>query len=139
MLDSKSLKTLLLQIMISTKNEGVFIRDLSDLTLHNIFDSWWASMNISSNRPIAWNNSRHVLSLRFYLHCGIEEYGCASIICIICHQPHRHPSEHGTISMGKHLLAKSHIGKSNKLTESEVTELTRSMVDEAASGILMSQ
>jgi len=39
--------------MISSKNERVFVRDLSDLTLQIIFDAWWASMNLGSKRPIA--------------------------------------------------------------------------------------
>jgi len=39
--------------MISSKNECVFIRDLSDPTLQIIFDAWWASMNVGSKRPIA--------------------------------------------------------------------------------------
>jgi len=81
-------------------------------------------MNEGSKRPIAWNNSRHAPSWRFYLHCGIEETGSPGIICIVCHQVLRHPSEHGTSSMGKHLLAKAHIAKLNELTVSEVTELT---------------
>ena len=89
-------------------------------------------MNEGWKRPIAWNNSRYVPSLRFYLHCGIEETSSPGIICIICHQVLRHPSEHGTSSMGKHLLAKAHIAKLNELTESEVTELTSTMVDETA-------
>jgi len=37
--------------------------------------------------------------------------------------------------MGKHLVAKAHIAKLNELTESEVTELTSSTVDEAALAI----
>ena len=41
--------------------------------------------------------------------------------------------------MGKHLLAKAHIAKLNKLTVSEVTELTRSTVDETALAILKRQ
>jgi len=41
--------------------------------------------------------------------------------------------------MGKHLLAKAHITKLNKLTESEVTELTSSTVDETALAILRRQ
>jgi len=41
--------------------------------------------------------------------------------------------------MGKHLLAKVHIAKLNKLTEPEVTELTSSIVDQAALAILKSQ
>jgi len=110
--------------MISSKNEGVFIRDLNDLTPQIIFDAWWDSMNVGSKHSIAWKNSRHAPSWRFYLHCGIEVAGSPGIICIICHQVLRHPSEHGTSSMSKHLLAKAHIAKLNELTESEVTELT---------------
>ena len=139
MSDTQSLNTSLLEVMISSKNERVFIRDLSDLTLQIIFDAWWASMNVGSKRPIAWNNSRHAPSWRFYLHCGIEETGSPGIICIVCHQVLRHPSEHGTSSMGKHLLAKAHIAKLNELTESEVTELTSTTVDETALAILKRQ
>jgi hypothetical protein len=62
MSDTKSLNTSLLEVMISSKNERVFIRDLSDLTLQIIFDAWWASMNVGLKRPIAWNNSRHAPS-----------------------------------------------------------------------------
>jgi hypothetical protein len=125
--------------MISSKNERVFIRDLSDLTFQIIFEAWWASMNVGSKRPIAWNDSRHVPSWRFYLHCGIEETGSSSIICIVCHQVLRHLSEHGTSSIGKHLLAKAHIANLNELTVSEVTELTSSTVDETALAILKRQ
>jgi len=93
-------------------------------------------MNECSMRPIAWKNSRHAPSWRFYLHCGIEETGSPGIICIVCHQVLRHPSEHRTRSIGKQLLAKSHIAKLNKLTESEVTELTSLMGDGTALAIL---
>jgi hypothetical protein len=139
MSDSKSLNTSLLEVMISSKNERVFIRDLCDLTLQIIFDAWWASMNEGSKRPIAWNASRHAPSWRFYLRCGIEETGNPGIICIVCHQVLRHPSEHGTSSMGKHLVAKAHIAKLNELTDSEVTELTSTTVDETALAILKRQ
>jgi len=37
--------------------------------------------------------------------------------------------------MGKHLLAKAQIAKSNELTQSEVTELTSLMVDKTALAI----
>ena len=93
-------------------------------------------MNVGSKRPIAWKISRHAPSWRFYLHCGIEETGSPGIICIVYHQVLRHPSEHGTSSMGKHLLTKAHITKLNELTESEVTELISSTVDETALAIL---
>jgi len=139
MSDTQSLNTSLLEVMMSSKNERVFIHDLSDLTLQIIFDVWCASMNVGSKRPIAWKNSRHAPSWRFYLHCGIEETGSPGIIYIVCHQVLRHPSGHGTSSMGKHLLAKAHIAKLNKLTESEVTELTSSTVDETALAILKRQ
>jgi hypothetical protein len=109
MLDTKSLNDSLLKVMISSENECVFIRNLGDLTLKIILDAWWASLNVGSKRPIAWNASRHAPSWRFYLHCGIKESGSPGIICIICHQVLRHPSEHGTSSMEKHLLAKAHI------------------------------
>jgi len=49
---------------------------------------------------------------------------------MICHQVLRHVTEHGTSSMGKHLLAKVHIAMLNDLTESEVSELTSTTVDE---------
>jgi hypothetical protein len=139
MSDTQSLNTSLLEVMISSKNERVFIRDLSDLILQIILDAWWASMNVGSKRPIGWNNSRHAPLWRIYFHCGIEETGSPGIICIICHQVRHHPLEHGTSSMGKHLLAKAHIAKLNELTESEVTELTSSTVDETALAILKRQ
>jgi len=60
----------------------------------------------------------------------MDENGIPGIKCIKCHQVLRHPSEHGTSSMGKHLLAKAHIAKLNELTESEVTELTSWRVNE---------
>jgi phenylalanine-4-hydroxylase len=69
----------------------------------------------------------------------ICENGSPGIMGLGCHQVLRHPSEHGTSSMGKHLLAKAHIAKLNELTESEVTELTSSTVDETALAILKKQ
>jgi hypothetical protein len=62
--------------MITSKNEPIFICDLSDRTLQIIIGVWWALMNVRSKRPIGWNNSRHASSWQFYLHCGIEEIGC---------------------------------------------------------------
>jgi hypothetical protein len=41
--------------------------------------------------------------------------------------------------MGEHLLAIAHIAKLYQLTESEVTELTSSTVDETAIAILKGQ
>jgi hypothetical protein len=136
MSDPKSLNTSLLEVVIASKNEQVFIRDLSHHTLQIICDAWWASMNVGSTRPTAWNNSRHAPSWRFYLHCAIEESSCPGIICIVCHQVVRHPSEHGTSSMGKQLQVKALIAKFHELTELEVTELTCLTVDETALAIL---
>jgi hypothetical protein len=125
--------------MISCKNEPVCICDVSDFTLQIIFDAWWALMNIGLQRPIAWNNSRHAPLWQFYFLCTIEEYGSSGIKCIVCHQVLRNPSEHGTSSMGKHLLAKAHIPMLNELRESAVTEFSSSMADETALAILKRQ
>jgi hypothetical protein len=81
-----------------------------------VFNAGWHSMNVGSKGPITWNNSRHAPWWWFYLHCGIEETGSTGIICIICHQVLRHPSEDGTSSVGKHLLAITHITKLNEFT-----------------------
>jgi hypothetical protein len=122
--------------MLCSKNESSFISNLSDLTLQIIFDTWWAWMNAGSKLPIDWIKSRHGSSWRFLSHCRIEETGYRWTICIVCHQVLCHSSEPGTSVMGNHLLAKAHIAKLNKLTESEVTELTSSTVNEIAFAIL---
>jgi len=116
-----------------------WFRDLNDLTLRIRFDARWTSMNVDSKLAIAWNNSWHAPSWWFYLHCGIEETGSPGIICIVCHQVLRHPSENGTSSMGEHLMAKTHIPKLNEWTESEVSVLTMSMVHETALAVLKRQ
>ena len=134
--DSKSFHTSLLQFLISSKNEHVFVRDVSDLTLKIIFDAWWASMNVGSKRPIGLNHSRHAPSWWFYSHCGIGGTGSPGIICIICHQVLRNPSQHGISSMGIHLMQKAYIIRLNKLTESEVIELTSSTANETALAIM---
>ena len=139
MADSESLNTPLLAVQISSKNELLFIRDLSDLTIHILFDAWLTSMNVGSKCSIASNMCRHTPSWHFYLRCGSEETSSPSIICIVCHQVLRHASETGTSSMGKHFLRKAHITKLNELTELEVTELTSSMVNETARAILKRQ
>jgi hypothetical protein len=130
MSNNQSLNISLLEVMISAINEHVFIPDLSNLTLEIIFNAWRDSQNVGWKWPIAWNNSRKVPSWRFCQHCRIEETGSPGIICIVGHQVLRHLSEHGTNSMCKHLLAKAHLAKLNKLTEAEFTELTTSMVEE---------
>jgi hypothetical protein len=105
MLDSKSLNTSLLQVMITSKNKCVFIHHLRDLRLQIIFDAWWASMNVGLKRLFAWNNSGHLPSRWFHWHCGIEETGSPGIICIVCNEVLCHPSEHGTSWERQHLLA----------------------------------
>jgi hypothetical protein len=60
-------------------------------------------------------------------------------MCIVCHHDLRHPSEHGTSTMGKHFLATAYMAKLNELTVPEVTELTSSTVDDSAVAILMRQ
>jgi len=115
MSDSQFVNTSFLEVFISSKNARVFIYDLRDHTFQIIFDSWWASMNVGSKSAIAWNNPGHEPSWRFYLHWRIEETGSTGIICIICHQVLGHPSEHGTSSMGKHLLATVHIAKGKRI------------------------
>ena len=132
MSDSKSLNTSVPKVIISSKKERVSIRDLSDVTLQIIFDAWWDSMNEGSKLPRAWNNSRNAPSWQFHLHCGIEATSSPGIIYIVSQQVLRHPSEHESSSMGKHLLAKAHITNLNVLTETEVTDLTSTTVDETA-------
>jgi len=139
MSNAKSLNTSLLEVTISSQEERVIIGDLGHLTFQLIFDAWWDSMNSGSKRSIASHNSGEAPSWWLYLHCGFEETGSPGIICIYCHQVLHHPSEHGTSSVGKHLLTKAHIAKWNGLTVSEVSESTRTTVDETALAILMRQ
>jgi hypothetical protein len=136
MSDSKSINTSLLEVIIASTNECVFIHDLNDLTLQIIVEDWWTSMNVDSKLSIASNDSRHAPSWQFYLHCGNEETGSRGIIYIVCHQVFRHPSEHHTSSMRTHLWATAHIAELTELTESEISDLTKSKVDETALAIL---
>ena len=135
MSDSQSINTLLLDIMISSKNECVISHYLSDLTLQIIFDVWCASRNVGSKLPIAWRYSRHGPTCCIYLHCRTEETGKPGIICIVCHQVLCDPSDHGTSSNCKHLLPQAQIAKLNESTESDVSELTNTTVDETALAI----
>jgi len=93
-------------------------------------------MNVGSKCPIAWNDSWHAPWWQFYLHCGIEESGSHGIKCIVCCPVLHLPSEHGTSWIVKRMQAKASIAKLNKLTESEITKLTTSTVDETALAIL---
>jgi len=96
-------------------------------------------MNVGTKRYIAWKYSRHAPAWHFYLHCAIEETGSPGIICNMCHQVLRHPSQHGTSSMENHLLGKAHIAELNESRDSEVTELTRSTFDAIALALLKRQ
>ena len=53
MSDFQSLNTLWLVVMISSKNECVFIHDFSDLGLQIVFDTWWPFMHVGRKRPIS--------------------------------------------------------------------------------------
>ena len=112
--DSYSSNASLLEVMICSNNEYVFIRELSILSLFITFHAGWTCMNVGSKLQVGWNNSRHAPLWRFHLHCRIKETGIPAIICIVCDHVLRHPSEHGTSSMGKHLLVKAQIAKLNK-------------------------
>jgi hypothetical protein len=96
-------------------------------------------MTVDSKRPIAGIDATHAPSWWFYFHCGFEETSSPGIIWIICHRVLNHRSEHETSLFGKQFLVKSCIGKWHKLLQSEVPELTSSMVGETAWTILMTQ
>ena len=121
--------------MISPDNDFVSIGDSSDLTKQILFEELWASMNVGSKGCYDWYYSRHALLWHFDFHCRIKETGSPGILCIVCYQFLHHSSEHGTSSVGKHLLANAHMTKLNELTESEVTELTSWMVNDTPLGI----
>ena len=116
MSDSQSLNTSFREVMISFENECIFIPHLNDLTFQIIFEARWDSMNVRSNGTIVCNSSRYATSWRFNSTCGVVETGCPGIMNIVCDQVLCHPLEHGPGSMGKHLLAKIHMAKLNKLT-----------------------
>ena len=92
-----------------------------------ITNNIWCLVGFCESRLKAFNclpSSKCVPFWCLYLHCQIAETGSNDIIHIICHQVLTHPLEYGRSSMGIHLLAKVHIAQWNKLTESEVTDLT---------------
>jgi hypothetical protein len=66
MSDTTSLNTSLLEVMITSKNERIFIPHVSDLNVQIIFDAWQVSIYVGSKQPIAWNNSIHAPSWRFH-------------------------------------------------------------------------
>jgi hypothetical protein len=56
MLHSKTLNTSLLEVMISSKNEPVFIHHLSNLTLPIIFDTWWVALPTFPNARVGFGS-----------------------------------------------------------------------------------
>jgi len=136
MSDSQSFNALLWEVIISSRNEYVFGRDLSNFGFPITFETWWASVNVEWRCLIAWNNSRHAPSWWYNLHCRFEETGSTSIIDFILLYVLCHPSEPGTSPMGTHWLAKEHNTKLNELTESEVSELTSTTITETKLTIL---
>jgi len=136
--DSKCLNASSVEVMISSKNQPIFIRDWNDFTSKIMFNAWWASTNIGLKRYIDWNNSRHTASWGCYLHCTFQETSSPGSIYITCHHVLRPVLEHGTRSLRKLLLANTHIAKLHKLTVSQVMELTSSTVNDTALAILRS-
>jgi len=96
-------------------------------------------MSLGSECPIAWNNSKHKPSWQFSLHRRIEETHSLGIICSICPQVVRHPSDHETSPMWKHFQATAQIAKLNEITESEVSEFTSRTMNETALAIRKKQ
>jgi hypothetical protein len=96
-------------------------------------------MNVGSKHSNVWKNRRPVSLWQFVLQDGIELTGSPGIICLVYHQVLHHQLEFETSSMGKYLLAKAHIPKLNNVTESEVTKLTSSTVNETALAMLKRQ
>jgi hypothetical protein len=82
MLNTQSSNPLFLVVMISSKNQLDFIRDLKDLTFQIFFDAWWASMIIVTMRTNGSNNSKHAPEWQLYLHYGIEETSSLGNRCI---------------------------------------------------------
>jgi len=132
MSNSTSWYTMLVEIMISSKNQRVSIQDLSNLTLQIILDAYWVSLNGGTKSPIVRNISTHAPLGQFYFHCVIEETGSPGTKWILCHQVLRYPLANQTSSMGHCLVANAHIVMLNEVRSLGVTELTSCMVDETA-------
>lgn len=137
--DSESSNTLLLEVIISSKNYCVLVCDFGNLMLQIIFVAMWTSINVGWKCPIAWNNSGHELLWKCYLHCAMEETANPAIICITSHQVPCHLSEYVASSMGKTMLDIVYIAKLNTFTESKVTELTMLTGDVTTVAILKMQ
>jgi len=66
MSDAASLDSPVLEVVISSNNECVIIRDLTDRTLQIILDARCSSLTVGWKCTIAWNNSSHVPSWQFF-------------------------------------------------------------------------
>jgi hypothetical protein len=64
MSDSKCTNTSLLEDVISSKNDCVFICDLNALTLQIISDAWWTAMIVNWQLSVAGDNSGYAPSWR---------------------------------------------------------------------------
>jgi len=139
MSDSKSLNTSLLEVIISSKNEHVFMHDLSDHSFQIIVDIWGVSMTLGLKWPVVWNISRHVALWQICLHCRIDKTGSHGIISLVCHHDLHYPFTTWDLLNVETVTGKAHIGMLNELTESDVTEWHTLTVDETALAIVNKQ
>jgi len=131
----KSIYNLLVEVSISLETECVFIHISSNHTFQIICAACWAFKDVGLKRSIALNISRYAPMWHFYLQGGIAKTGSPGIIFIVWHQVPRHISEHGTSSMGKHLLAKAHVAMLNNFIKLEYKDFTSSAVKETTFAI----
>jgi hypothetical protein len=104
------------KIMTSSHKEYFFSYDSSDQTLPIAVDTWWAFMKVGPKLSITQNYSQHAPSWHFYFNSRIAVTSYPSIICIICDQVLRPPSEHRTGLLVKQLLANAQIAKLDEST-----------------------
>jgi hypothetical protein len=103
--DSQSVNISLLEVIQSSNNQGVFVRNLSDLDLYILFNTPWASITVGLMSSNVWNISWHPDLSRFYLHCGMEETGRPGIIYVIGYWVFCHLSEYEIGSIVKQIPA----------------------------------
>jgi hypothetical protein len=126
MLDSKCLNISLLEVMISSNNEGVSYQDLYSLTVPITFDVWWVLTIVGSQLSIGWWSSNPALAWRSNWRCGSGTTGILGIICIACHQVICHLPYRGICLVGKKLLVTVQIRKLIKWIHLNVTEWSSS-------------
>lgn len=137
--DSQSLNKSFLEILIPSTKELVIIRDLSDIDFQLTCGTLWASIYVGSKCLTDSDNFRFVPLRGFYVHIRLQETASPGIICIGCDQCLRYWSEHGTSPIGIHSLTKVQIEMLNESTESEVSELASSTVEDTVLAILQRQ